>query len=440
MLSDLRVDQIDPSPFQHRRYFGDDKLKELAKSIDRDGLVEPIVVRKKGRRFELIAGERRVRAVRKYTTQTLIVSRVVEADDLQARRMCAAENLQRDDLSAVESVEAIVELLDAELTGSDKAYDAGKTPLTRVKTLLTKMDSDRRRDSENVSNKFIGQVAQVFSGLPRPVEWQSFLLNDLPLITTITPEVRDVATKHKLNKSQTKALNEVAKAAPDAFQEIKLTGKAAPLLQPWEQDDDERSDLRDLSAREIRRGARIAEHDLNVAGILQQPTKPVKGKYDVLVIDPPWPMEKITRDVRPNQVDIEYPTMEEEELAELDLPAAIDCHVWVWTTHKFMPMALRLLDAWNLRYVCTFVWHKPGGYQPVGLPQYNCEFALYARRGVPQFTDTKAFNTCLEAPRGKHSEKPEEFYDVVRLVTGGKRLDMFNRRNIDGFDVWGNES
>lgn len=168
--------------------------------------------------------------------------------------------------------------------------------------------------------------------------------------------------------------------------------------------------------------------------------KELAGQYDVIVIDPPWPMEKIERDVTPEQVAFEYPTMQEAELAAMQLPAADDCHVWVWTTHKFLPMCLRLLDSWGLKYVCTFVWHKPGGFQPFGLPQYNCEFAVYARRGTPQFIDTKAFPVCFDAPRGKHSEKPGQFYDVVRRVTAGRRIDIFNRRKIDGFDVWGKEA
>jgi N6-adenosine-specific RNA methylase IME4/plasmid maintenance system antidote protein VapI len=183
-----------------------------------------------------------------------------------------------------------------------------------------------------------------------------------------------------------------------------------------------------------------AENAAKQEEITKQSTPDFDGLYDVIVIDPPWPMEKIDREVRPNQSEFDYPVMSEKELAEFVVPAKSDCHMFLWTTHKFLPMSLRLLESWQFRYVCTFVWHKPGGFQPIGLPQYNCEFAVYARKGSPSFVDTKAFNVCFDAKRGKHSEKPEEFYDVLRRVTGGRRVDIFNRRDIKGFDGWGNES
>jgi N6-adenosine-specific RNA methylase IME4 len=196
----------------------------------------------------------------------------------------------------------------------------------------------------------------------------------------------------------------------------------------------------DKSLADVRREEKREEIIERLESVKAIEAKATSGVFDVIVIDPPWQMQKIERDVRPNQAEFDYPTMSEEELAALEIPAADDCHVWVWTTHKFLPMTLRLLDAWGMKYVCTFVWHKPGGFQPIGLPQYNSEFAVYARIGTPEFIDTKAFNTCFDAPRGAHSEKPEEFYQVVRRVTAGRRLDMFNRRPIDGFEVWGKES
>jgi len=190
-------------------------------------------------------------------------------------------------------------------------------------------------------------------------------------------------------------------------------------------------------AKMIARREAIKDKVNNIASVK---VKQAEGTYDVVVIDPPWAMEKIERDVRPNQTGFDYPTMAEEELNELNIPSADDCHVWLWTTHKFLPMAFRLLEKWGLKYVCTFTWHKPGGFQPFGLPQYNCEFALYARKGTPAFIDTKALPTCFNAPRGAHSEKPEEFYDTIKRVTTGRKIDMFSRRDIEGFDNWGNEA
>lgn len=193
-------------------------------------------------------------------------------------------------------------------------------------------------------------------------------------------------------------------------------------------------------------GQRLANREAKREAALMAPPE---GEYKVIVIDPPWDMKKVEREVRPNQDGhedgFEYPTMTEAELAALTLPAAEDCHLFCWTTQNFLPSALRLLDAWGFRYVLTMVWHKPGGFQPIGLPQYNCEFAVYGRKGSPIFLDTKAFNVCFDAPRGKHSAKPAEFYEVIRRVTGGEiadgsRMDIFGRRDIPGFESWGNEA
>jgi len=94
-------------------------------------------------------------------------------------------------------------------------------------------------------------------------------------------------------------------------------------------------------AAEIREAKREALRIANQAKA-QIPVPKVDGEYDVIIVDPPWPMKRIERDLRPNQAeDVDYPTMELEQIRELEIPAAQDCHLWLWTTHKFLPDALR---------------------------------------------------------------------------------------------------
>ena len=214
MVKAIDLQNIDSSPYQHRKYFAEDKLKELATSIQREGLIEPIVVRPNREHYELIAGERRFRAIRDYTEMETIACSIVIVDDLQARRMSAAENLQREELSAIETIEAIVEIVDAELI-EDKEYAAmGKTPADRVKALLGSLDSVRSSQergsevstqSKALFHKFMEQVEHIFKNLPKPLEWRSFYNNDLPLLMDFCEEIREISIQHHLNKSQTRA-------------------------------------------------------------------------------------------------------------------------------------------------------------------------------------------------------------------------------------------
>ena len=254
----IDIQTIDPSPYQHRKYFDEKSLRELGKSIVQDGLIEPIIVRpQKNGRFQLIAGERRLRAIKDYTDMTSIQVKIAVVDDLQARRISAAENLLRQDLSAIEAIEATIEIIDVEMGKSPEYLTVGKTPLERVIKLLSKFDSIRRSkargsvalEAEKVlSNKYVGQVESIFKNLPKPLKWQSFLMHDLILLTDIPSIVQEASVKHGLNKAQTKALARLEQVSGRVFHEVIQKGflpiKDQNNLLP-------QLKLNELSAREI---------------------------------------------------------------------------------------------------------------------------------------------------------------------------------------------
>jgi hypothetical protein len=170
------------------------------------------------------------------------------------------------------------------------------------------------------------------------------------------------------------------------------------------------------------------------------------GPFRTVAIDPPWPMEKIERDVAPNQFGFDYPTMGVEDLIdfwrrEIDPRLAGDAHIFCWAPQKWRWAAENLVfPAIGLdRSMLLFTWHKDGGFQPYGLPMFNSEFVLYGRKGSAEFIDLKDFKTCFNAPRREHSRKPREFYDTVRRTCPPPRIDIFSREPHEGFEQFGNE-
>lgn len=101
-LEQVAIDQIDPNPFQPRRSFPADKLKELADSIRASGVVQPVLLRRSNGRYQLIAGERRWRAAR-LAGLAAIPAVVRDIGDRDALELALTENLLREDLNPIEA-------------------------------------------------------------------------------------------------------------------------------------------------------------------------------------------------------------------------------------------------------------------------------------------------------------------------------------------------
>ncbi len=104
------VESIRPNPYQPRKTFDKEKLKELSESIKKHGIIQPLIVRKKGLNYELVAGERRLRAAKLAKLQTVPVL-VRDYDEKQMRELSLVENIQRHDLNPLEEAKAIQELM-----------------------------------------------------------------------------------------------------------------------------------------------------------------------------------------------------------------------------------------------------------------------------------------------------------------------------------------
>jgi ParB family transcriptional regulator, chromosome partitioning protein len=109
-LIQIAVDQIDPNPFQPRRVFNPDEIASLADSLRQHGMLQPVLVRTAGERFQLIAGERRLRASIEAQLHE-VPARVLALDDQRVFELAMVENLQREDLNAVDKASAFREYL-----------------------------------------------------------------------------------------------------------------------------------------------------------------------------------------------------------------------------------------------------------------------------------------------------------------------------------------
>ncbi|MDD5343305.1 MAG: MT-A70 family methyltransferase [Smithella sp.] len=163
-----------------------------------------------------------------------------------------------------------------------------------------------------------------------------------------------------------------------------------------------------------------------------------KGKYEVIVVDPPWPYSS-TYDSEGFRGTTDYPEMQIAELLEMRLPASDDCVLFLWTTHKFIWTAKELLDNWEFTYRNVLTWNK----QKMGIGKLfrlQCEFCLVGIKGKPVFNNNGAHRDILEESRREHSRKPDIFYSMVDQLCVGRKLDIFGReKRNDNWDIWGKE-
>jgi N6-adenosine-specific RNA methylase IME4 len=240
--------------------------------------------------------------------------------------------------------------------------------------------------------------------------------------------------KHNTQKEIAKAAN-VSVGQVGMAEQVK---KKAPEL--WEKAKAGEVSI-STAYKEIKKEEKKAEHKANVeaqkAAIESGELKLPEGVFEVIAIDPPW---NYGREYDPDgsRVANPYPEMTQDQLLAIDLPAADDSVLFLWTTHQFIWDAKALMDKWGFTYKATMVWDK----EKIGMGAWfrmQCEFCLVGIKGKPHWENT-TWRDIIREGRREHSRKPDAFYEMVESVTLGRRLEYFSREKRNGWEVFGNDT
>ena len=168
----VSLDDIILPSTQPRRYFAPQAMQSLVESVKQNGILQPLLVRPAGNKYELVAGERRYRAAQEAALTEVPIT-VRQMSDEQAAQYALTENLQREDLNPIEETEGTLQLLALQL-GCETA---------EVSSVLYKMENEAKgKITRNVSGNSEAEIVEkVFTQLGK-ISWQSFVRTRLPLL------------------------------------------------------------------------------------------------------------------------------------------------------------------------------------------------------------------------------------------------------------------
>ncbi|EHW7071921.1 ParB/RepB/Spo0J family partition protein [Campylobacter jejuni] len=160
----IEIDQISPNPFQPRKNFDQEALDELANSIKEFGLIQPIIVFKKNNKFILIAGERRLRAV-KALGKKEILAFIAHIDENKLRELALIENIQRENLNPIELANSYKDLMQVHKITQENLAELIHKSRTQITNTLRLLNLDIRTQELIASGKISQGHAKVLVGL-----------------------------------------------------------------------------------------------------------------------------------------------------------------------------------------------------------------------------------------------------------------------------------
>ena len=194
-IIDLDIDELRPNPYQPRKVFKDEALEELANSIKEHGVFQPIIVKKSIKGYEIIAGERRVRAS-KMAGLTKIPAIIRNLNDEQMMEIALLENLQRENLNCIEEAEAYKTMIDRlELTQDELSNKVGKSRsyITNILGLLRLPSEVQKMIANNEITMGHARVLSKLEDDEKIIEMAHQIIEN----KTTVRELEEIGTKEK---------------------------------------------------------------------------------------------------------------------------------------------------------------------------------------------------------------------------------------------------
>jgi N6-adenosine-specific RNA methylase IME4/ParB-like chromosome segregation protein Spo0J len=379
-----------------RRPVKSDYVQKLADSIKQIGLINPITIAPDNR---LIAGYHRLQAFIQLG-ETRIPAVILNLSELEARLAEIDENLIRNDLSVLERGDQLLE--------RKRIYEELYPETRHGGDRKSEEQISKRNNFDLIPNSFTEDTAEKTGQSRRTIEQEIQIARD------IAPEVKDKIRDTELADRKTDLLR-LSRMEPEQQEKIVdqiISGKADTLNH----------------ARK------------NIAAEAVKDAPELSGKFRVIYADPPWSYGGSMNETY-GTADKHYPTMSLEDLCIMPVPDITEDNavLFLWVTSPLLEDAFKVINAWGFKYKASFVWdkvkHVMGHYNSV-----RHELLLICTKGSCVPENMKLFDSVYEEERTEHSKKPEFFREVIDTIyPSGKRIELFARREVEGWETYGNQ-
>jgi len=396
-ISDIKINE------RIRSNLNKSQVNRLSESINQIGLINPITITKKR---VLVAGNHRLNACKKLGWNKIPCVITTIEDSLLLELQEIDENLIRYELHFIDRGNHLKRRKEI----YEKINPGTKKGTSQAIGMHKKLGHNVTAPSALTSNQksFVEETSQKFGISERNIR------EDIQIVKNIAPEIQEQIKENNITKKEAIKL-----AHLEPKQQKKVIEK-----------------IKNKEAKQVTQAITQIKEEEN-----ENKPKPKvpDGKFELIYADPPWQYNFTSSPTR--SIEKEYSTMSLKQICELKIPYTDNCVLFLWCpAPKLYPEGMEVIKAWGFVYKTCMVWIK----DKIGMGYYGRnrhELLLIATRGKPGTPKPRNRpDSVIEAPRVKHSKKPEIVYELIEQMYPNKnKIELFARNERSNWKSWGNE-